>query len=133
MAIDRSLSKLTRGQLEQVLSQRIQALYRTQLGHQPSKVSCQVFDDNLAIVIEDSITQSEQLLLNNGQMELAQQVRSDLDKGIQPQLKALIEEVMNVPVIDLLSDVRSNTQLKISQLSAPDSYTTYLTPTTIVG
>lgn len=109
MAMDRSLSKLTRGQLEQVLSQRIQALYLTQLGHRPSKVSCEVFDDNLAIVIEDSITQSEQILLNNGQMQLAQQVRSDLDKAIQPQLKELIEEVMNVPVIDLLSDATLET------------------------
>lgn len=102
--MDRSLSKLAREQLQQVLSQRIQALYRDRLGHQPTKVTCQLFDDKLAIVIEGSVTRSEQLLLKKGQSELAEQVHSDLDEAIQPQLEQLIAEAMNVPAIDLLSD-----------------------------
>jgi uncharacterized protein YbcI len=102
-------SNPTRGQVERNLSQRIQALYRTQLGHQPSKITCQIFDTKIAIVLEDAITPPEQLLVNSGQEELAEQVRSDLDKAIQPQLKALIEEVVGVPVIDLLSDATLET------------------------
>jgi uncharacterized protein YbcI len=102
--MDRSLSKLAREQLQQVLSQRIQALYRDRLGHQPTKVTCQLFDDKLAIVIEGSVTRSEQLLLKKGQSELAEQVHSDLGEAIQPQLEQLIAEAMNVPAIDLLSD-----------------------------
>lgn len=102
-------SNPTRGQVERTLSQRIQALYRTQLGHQPSKVTCQIFDTKVAIVLEDAITPPEQLLVNSGQERLAEQVRSDLDKAIQPQLKALIEEVVGVPVIDLLSDATLET------------------------
>ncbi len=96
----------TRGQIERTLSQRIQALYRTQLEHQPSRVVCQIFDEKIAIVLEDSITQPEQLLVDNGQEELAEQVRSKLDEALEPQLKALIEEVVGVPVIDLLSDAK---------------------------
>jgi len=99
----------TRGQLERTLSQRIQALYRTQLGHQPSKVTCQIFDEKIAIILEDSVTKPEQLLVESGREELAEQVRSDLDEVIQPQLKALIEEVMGIPVIDLLSDAKLET------------------------
>lgn len=102
-------SSLTRGQLERTLSQQIQALYRTQLEHQPSKVTCQIFDEKIAIILEDSITQPEQLLFNTGQEELAEQVRSELDEVIQPQLKALIEQVVGVPVIDLLSDAKLET------------------------
>jgi uncharacterized protein YbcI len=102
-------SKPTRGQLERLLSQRLQALYRSQLGHQPGKVTCQLFDEKLAIVVEDSITQPEQLLANSGQTELAQQVRADLDKAIQPQIKAMIEEVLDVVVLDLLSDATMET------------------------
>jgi uncharacterized protein YbcI len=49
------------------------------------------------------------LLANTGQVELAQKVRSDLDKAIQPQLKALIEEVLSVGVLDLLSDATLET------------------------
>ncbi|MBW4544798.1 MAG: DUF2294 domain-containing protein [Symplocastrum torsivum CPER-KK1] len=102
-------SKPTRGQLERLLSQRLQGLYREQLGHQPSKVTCQLFDEKLAVIVEDSITPPEQLLANTGQVELAQKVRSDLDKAIQPQLKALIEEVLSVGVLDLLSDATLET------------------------
>ncbi len=102
-------SSLTRGQLERTLSQQIQALYRTQLEHQPSKVTCQIFDEKIAIILEGSITQPEQLLFKTGQEELAEQVRSELDEAIQPQLKALIEQVVGVPVIDLLSDAKLET------------------------
>ena len=98
------LSKPTRGQLERMLAQGIQALYRAQLGHQPDKVTCQLFDEKLAVIVENSITPTEQLLANSGQTELAEQVRSELDDAIQPQLKALIEEVLSVGVLDILSD-----------------------------
>lgn len=102
-------SKPTRGQLERLLSQRLQALYREQLGHQPGKVTCQLFDEKLAVIVEDSITPPEQLLANSGQTELAEQVRSDLDKAIQPQLKELIEAVLGVAVLDILSDATIET------------------------
>jgi len=99
----------TRGQIERTLSQRIQALYRTQLEHQPSRVVCQLFDEKIAIVLEDSITQPEQLLVSSGQEELAEQVRTELDEALQPQLKALIEEVVGVAVIDILSNAKLET------------------------
>jgi uncharacterized protein YbcI len=99
----------TRGQIERTLSQRIQALYRTQLEHQPSRVVCQLFDEKIAIVLEDSITQPEQLLVSSGQEELAEQVRTELDEALQPQLKALIEEVVGIAVIDILSNAKLET------------------------
>lgn len=102
-------TKPTRGQLERLLSQKLQALYRSQLGHQPGKVTCQLFDEKLALIVEDSITPPEQLLANSGQTELAEQVRSDLDKAIQPQIKAMIEEVLGVAVLDILSDATMET------------------------
>ncbi|HEY9831851.1 MAG TPA: DUF2294 domain-containing protein [Stenomitos sp.] len=102
-------SKPTRGQLERLLSQRLQALYRDQLGHQPGKVTCQIFDEKVALIIEDSITPPEQLLADRGQADLAEQVRSELDEAIKPGLKSLIEEVLGVSVLDLLSDATLET------------------------
>ncbi|MEP0854746.1 DUF2294 domain-containing protein [Trichocoleus sp. DQ-U1] len=102
-------SSPTRGQLERTLSQRIQALYRDQLGHQPSQITCQIFEEKIAIILENAITAPEQLLANSGQEELAEQVRTDLEKALEPQLKALIEEVVGVSVIDLLSDAKLDT------------------------
>lgn len=99
----------TRGQLERALSQRIQALYRNQLEHQPSKVTCQIFDEKIAIILEDSITQPEQLLANSGEQELAEKVRDELNEALEPQLKALIEEIVGVTVVDLLTNARLET------------------------
>ncbi|MGJ3252436.1 MAG: DUF2294 domain-containing protein [Elainellaceae cyanobacterium] len=95
---------LTRGQLERQLSQQIQALYREQLSHQPGKVSCEIFDQKIAILIEDSLTPTEQLLMREGRHELLEEVRTDLDDVIRPKLKAVIEEVLGVEVIDFMSD-----------------------------
>ena len=100
---------LTRGQLERKLSQEIQAFYRHHLGHQPSKVTCQFFDSKLAIILEDSITNAEQILLEEGKHDLAQKVRSNLDDAIQPELKKLIEQITEVEVLDTLSDATLNT------------------------
>ena len=99
----------TRGQIERTLSQRIQAFYREQLGHQPSKVTCQLSDSNLMIVIENSITPPEQLLAQSGRTQLAEQVRSDIDDAMQPQLKEIIKEILNVDVLELLSDATLET------------------------
>lgn len=96
----------TRGQVERTLSQKIQALYRTQLEHRLSRVTCQIFDEKVAIILENCITQPEQLLVSSGQEQLAERVRSELDGALEPQIKALIEEVVEVPVIELLSDAK---------------------------
>ncbi|MGB3204912.1 MAG: DUF2294 domain-containing protein [Crinalium sp.] len=100
---------VTRGQLERTLSQSIQALYRNELGHQPSKITCQIFDSKIAIILENSLTKPEQLLAENGKEDLAEQLRSDLEEVIQPQIKALIEEIVGIDVIDLLSDSKLDT------------------------
>lgn len=99
----------TSGQLERKLSQEIQAFYRQHLGHQPSKVTCQLFDSKLAIIIENSITNAEQILVEEGKSELARKVRSNLDDAIQPELKKLIRTVTDVEVMDILSDATLNT------------------------
>ncbi len=99
----------TRGQLERTLAQRLQALYREQLGQQPSRVTCQILDQKIVILLEGAITKPEQVLVGRQQEELARQVRADLDQALQPQIKALIEEIFQVPVVDLLSDATLET------------------------
>lgn len=103
------LETQTRGQMERTLSQRVQALYRTQLGQQPSRVQCQIFDGKVVIVLEDSITKTEQVLVANGQKNLAEQVRDDLDKAFNPQLTQLIQEVIGIEVVDVLTDATLKT------------------------
>lgn len=100
----------TRGQLERMLSQRIQALYRSQLGHRLSSIDCELLETKIAIILEKSVTQPEQLLAEQGKDELVKELRSEIDEALRPQLKALIEEVVGVSVVDLLSDVTLETE-----------------------
>ena len=100
----------TRGQLERSLSQQIQAFYKNQLGHRVSSVDCQIFDTKIAIVLENSITQPEQILAESGQENLVAEVRSQLTVAINTQLRELIEGIVGVPVQDLLSDTTLETE-----------------------
>ncbi|WP_319419612.1 DUF2294 domain-containing protein [Pleurocapsa sp. FMAR1] len=99
----------TRGQLERKISQEIQAFYRCYLGHQPSKVTCQIFSNKIALILENSITNAELILIDEGKNELAKKVRFNLDEAIQPKLKELIEEITAEKVADILSDATLNT------------------------
>ena len=99
----------TVGQVEREVSQKVQALYKKHLGHQPSKVTCQLFGKKLALVLEDSVTQPERLLAEEGQEDLAEQVRNDLNQAMQPQLKALLSQILSVDVLDILSDATLQT------------------------
>lgn len=102
-------SNLTYRVLEKNLSQQIETLYLTQLGHQPDKVNCHLVDKTLSIVVDNPVTQPERLLLTNGKQEFAELLRFNINKAFQPQLKTLIEDVVGVSVIDLLGDSKIQT------------------------
>ncbi len=99
----------TRGQLERKISQEIQSFYHDYLGHRPSRVTCQIFDAKLAIILEDSFTKVEKILIDEGKIDLAGNVRSTLDNAIQSQLRQLIEKFTEVEIVDFLSDFTVST------------------------
>lgn len=99
----------TCGELERDLAQGFQALYRHQFGHRPQRIICHLFADKLAIVAEDTITPVEQVLLQEGRLELNQLVRDSIEKAIKPLLRALIEEILRVQVVELLWDTTLET------------------------
>jgi uncharacterized protein YbcI len=113
----------TQGQLQRSLSQQFQRLYRQQLNHCPGKITCQVIDDKVMLVIEDSVTKPEQVLVENGEAELAEQVREDLFTALKPQIIELIESTLGCEVVDVLTDatlVTGRTSLVVILSSPPD-------------
>lgn len=105
------VSAPTRGQLERYLSQQIQKLYRECLDHSTGKVGCQLFKDKLVIIIEKALTQPEQLLLEkNGDKDLVEQVRADLDAAIRPKVVGVVEQILDRKVSDLISDTTLDTE-----------------------
>jgi uncharacterized protein YbcI len=98
-------------QIENLLSQKIQDIYKNQLEHQLDNISYKLFDRTLVIVLEGTVTSSEKLLKNNDRIYLAEQVREAIDSVIQPQIKEIIEEVLDVKVVDFLSDTTIDNNL----------------------
>lgn len=94
----------TRGQIERTLSQRLQALYRERTGHRPGKVTCQFFDEKLAIILEQIATPIERFLIEKEQLDFAQKLRLELESVMQSEVIRLIEEIAETSVVSLLSD-----------------------------
>lgn len=96
-------------QSEHSLIERIQSLYTTQLGRQPDRITCQTFEDKLAIFLENALTQPERLLFARGQTHLVQQVRHSLHEILKPRVKTLIEEVVQITVLDVIMAAQLDT------------------------
>ena len=91
-------------QIESLLSQKIKNVYRNLLEHKLNNVSYKLFDRTLVITLEGIITSPEKLLKDNDRLDLAKQVREAIDRIIHPQIKDIIEEVLDVKIVDYLSD-----------------------------
>jgi len=103
------MSAPTIGQLEREISNRIRSLYNVELGLRPTKINCHFFHGELAITLENSVTKVEQILMKSGSDILAEQVRIDIDRIIVPQIQDMIEEVIDKPVLDLISNTNLRT------------------------
>lgn len=102
-------SKQIQEHLERSLATRIQALYLRELAHDPNKVSCNLSNKTLTIIIENTITQPERLLVESGKQEFAELMRFNINKAFESQLKAAIEETLGVSVVDLLGNSKMDT------------------------
>ena len=109
MNIDSGIDYPTAGQLERTISQKVRALYRSQFGHQPSKVECHILDNKVVISLENTITPIEKLLEEAQASTLANQIRNFINLTIKPELQKLIEEVSQVNAIECLYDTEPRT------------------------
>ena len=101
----------TCGQLERDLSQGIQKLYLKELEHSPGKIICQLFGNQLAIVVEDSLTAVEQILVESGDCDRAiQELNTTISEAVKTKIRVLIEEILAVEVKDLLFDTTLKTK-----------------------
>ena len=110
--MDRKL--LTCGQLERNLSQRIHKLYREELGNSPHKITTKLFDNHLAIVIENALTALQKTLIDNDNIIKTaqyQDLNSAIDSVIKLKLKTIIEEVLEIEVSEVMFNSAAKTQL----------------------
>ena len=94
----------TKGQLERRLSQTMLSLYRDRFGQLPSKVSCQIFDNKVAIVAESVVTSTERLLIDHSRCDLVKDVRSIVNSVFIPVVKEQIDQILQQKVVSIMSD-----------------------------
>ncbi|MBD2092150.1 DUF2294 domain-containing protein [Microcoleus sp. FACHB-1515] len=94
----------TRGQLERALGQRIQTIFRDRIGQRPAKAVCQMFDESLTIVLEDTTSPAERTLIDSGKTEIAKQLRLHLQESIKDALKVEIAQIVEQEVLAVLVD-----------------------------
>lgn len=94
----------TRGQLERALGQRMQTVFRDRIGQRPSRAVCQMFDESLTIVLEETVSPAERTLIEAGQVDLAKRLRSQLHESLKPSLKAEIAAIVDQEVMTVLLD-----------------------------
>ena len=99
----------TSKQVENELSQRIRAFYQEEINFAPKKVTCKLFSNYLAIVIDNAITPIEYNLWELGNKKLIEQVRREIDTTLKPKLSKLIAETLKVEVIELLNGAAFST------------------------
>ena len=104
-------NKINLCEVESLLSKRIENIYQEQLKHKLDNVYYKIFDRTLIVIIEGSITTPEKVLESNDRHCLARQVRKAIDDVIHPQIKTIIEEVMEVEVTDFMSDTTINNNI----------------------
>lgn len=104
------MRSLSSEELEQELVKQIGDLYLDQFGHCPGEVACKIFDNVVAVLIKDSITKPEQLLVSSGQFELAKAVREELESIVRPKLEQLFESTTRMKLVELLVDTHMNTR-----------------------
>ena len=95
--------------LENQLAEKIQRLYYQTLGQQPDKVTCSLTDQMLSVLMENAITKTELLLNSTGDQAMAQTVSISLDKILQPQVKQLVEEIVNKKVYEVVTSTQIET------------------------
>ena len=94
----------TRGQLERHISQTLQFLYRNQFGQLPSKITCHIFDDKVAIVAENITTNIEKILSDNSKLDLALNIRSAINQTFIADVKQQTSDALNVEVTEVVID-----------------------------
>ncbi len=90
--------------VESLLSRRIRDIYQERLEQKLDNISYRLFDRTLIIMLEGTITSPEMLLKQSDRHRLVEEVRDSIDSIIHPQIQDTIENILNVKVVDFLSD-----------------------------
>lgn len=104
----------TRKQLEREIAHQFQAFNRQKIGTVPKKVSCTIFDNYLVIMVEGAMTPLETALDRNGQADIIERIRLNINQVFKQQLGKIVREVIGVEVEQCICELDRQTEKSIA-------------------
>lgn len=105
-----SSSDLTQFEIEKILSQKVQHLYSQWAGNSIAQVNCHASLKTITILVEKSLSPTERLLIDSGEIDAAIQWRSKLENLLQSHLRSAIETELKMSILDILVDTSQATE-----------------------
>lgn len=103
-------SDVTEFEIDKILSQKVHQLYSQWIGNCLSQVKCHLSFRTLTILIENSLSATERLMLDSGNVEAAIEWRSKLKDILQSRLRSAIETELKMSILDVLVDTSQSTE-----------------------
>ena len=110
--------KMTKGQMEAQISNAISKFEKDCMGRGPKEIKTKIIQSHILIIIDGFLTQSEQKLATTEHgIKLVKDMRSSLFENSREQLRELVEEIVDIDVLSIHSDVSTKTGEKVIVLT----------------
>ena len=110
--------KYTKGQIEAQISEAVSKFEKEYMGRGPKDIKTKIIQNHILIIIDGFLSQSEQKLADNNQgIKLIKDMRTALFENARNHLEELINDIVNIKVVSMHSDVSTKTGEKVIVLT----------------
>lgn len=110
--------KYTKGQIEAQISDAVSKFEKEYMGRGPKDIKTKIIQNHILIIIDGFLSQSERKLADNNQgIKLIKDMRTALFENARNHLEELINDIVNIKVVSMHSDVSTKTGEKVIVLT----------------
>ncbi|MBC2727277.1 DUF2294 domain-containing protein [Desulfosporosinus sp.] len=110
--------KYTKGQIEAQISDAVSKFEKVYMGRGPKGIKTRIIQNHIVIIIDGYLYQAEQNLANNDQgIKLIKGMRTALFENARNHLEELINDIVNIEIVSMHSDVSTRTGEKVIVLT----------------
>ena len=110
--------KFTKGQIEAQISDAVSKFEKEYMGRGPKDIKTKIIQNHILIIVDGFLSQSEQRLADNNQgIKLIKDMRTALFENARNHLEELINDIVNVEIVSMHSDVSTKTGEKVIVLT----------------
>ncbi|GAB6151991.1 hypothetical protein JCM17380_07410 [Desulfosporosinus burensis] len=110
--------KYSKGQIEAQISDAVSKFEKEYMGRGPKDIKTKIIQNHILIIIDGFLSKSEQKLADNNQgIKLIKDMRTALFENDRNHLEELINDIVNIEIVSMHSDVSTKTGEKVIVLT----------------